>query len=131
MRRLPLLILLGLMTALAGCFEDTIEVSGNVTLDGTALEDGKIRFEPADGKGPTAEAVIAAGRYKLELPPGKKKVKIEGWKTVGQERVTPDDPSSPMFDVKEDVVPPRYNRDSELTYDPKGSGSKDYELSTQ
>ncbi len=131
MRRLPLLILLGLMTALVGCSEDTIEVNGNVTLDGIALEDGKIRFEPADGNGPTAEAVIAAGRYELELPPGMKKVKIVGWKTVGRQRVTPDDPSSPMIDVKEDVVPPRYNQNSELTYDAKGPGSKDFELSTQ
>jgi hypothetical protein len=124
-------LLLGLAPLLAGCSGGTASVEGNVTLDGAPLEDGVIRFEPADGKGPTAEAVITNGRYTIELSPGAKRVMIEGWRVVGQAPITPDDPQSPMHDVKEPMVPDRYGRNSELRYDVKGSDTEDFALTTQ
>jgi len=124
-------LFLALAVVLAGCSGGTATIEGNVTLDGAPLEDGKIRFEPADGKGPTGEAVITNGRYTIELTPGAKRVMIEGWRVVGREPITPDDPQSPMYDVKEPIVPARCNRNTELTYDAKGSDTKDFTLSTQ
>jgi hypothetical protein len=132
MTRLGIVLLAAALAASAlGCSGGTATVRGTVKLDGNPLEDGKIRFEPADGQGPTAEAVIEEGRYEVELVPGPKRVMIEGWRVVGQQKVTPDDPGSPMIDVKEPVVPAQYNTNTELTYDAAKSDTKDFELSSQ
>jgi len=55
-------------------------VSGSVTLDGAPIAEGKIRFEPTDGRGPTAEAMIVDGKYEVRIPLGKEKVLIEAYK---------------------------------------------------
>lgn len=87
----------GLVTTV-GCFGDgKIEVSGKVSVAGQPIEQGTIRFAPADGKGPTDGASIAGGKYSVELTPGSKKVHIESSKKVGEKKQNPDDPSSPIL----------------------------------
>lgn len=55
-----------------------VAVSGNVTLDGTPIDEGTIEFAPHAGVGSGAK--IVNGRYALEevrgLPPGKYQVRI-------------------------------------------------------
>ena len=101
---------------LVGCGGDSVvRVAGTVSVNGTPVQQGTIRFLPADGRGPSAEAVIQEGRYRLELPPGNKKVAIMGFKIVGELFPWgPDAPSSPQL---EPVVPPQFNSRTTLTVD--------------
>jgi len=112
------LVLLGLASiclGLPGCSRNKpLQVSGQVTWEGQPLEQGIITFRPADLKGPTAEATIAKGSYKVEVTPGEKKVSIQGFKVVGKRRASPLDPSSPEVDQKQQILPAKYS-DKEKT----------------
>jgi hypothetical protein len=108
-----------LCTACAGCGDDEApkyDVSGEVTLQGQPLQSGTVSFFPADGQGPTAGAVITAGRYTAEVPPGPKKVEIRSPKVVGQRKLF-DAPDSPTSDITEEQVPAKYNTQTTLTAD--------------
>jgi hypothetical protein len=106
-----------------------VELAGMVTLDGTPIADGTIRFEAADKGGPTAGAVIRDGAYKLLLRPGPKTVRIDGFKTVGQRPFNPADPNSAMIPTKESIVPDKYNGQSILTCDVGAvPGTQNFEL---
>jgi hypothetical protein len=73
---LPVLAVLA--SVLSGCGgPSTATVSGEVTYDGQAVENGYITFTPTDGKGQDASAPIRDGRYTIaELQPGPKLVKV-------------------------------------------------------
>lgn len=107
-------VLLVLLSTLVGCGENLIPISGNVSVEGTPVEEGWIRFIPAAGGAPQGSA-IRNGKYEALLPPGEMKVEIQGSKKVGERKYTPSDPSSPMVPVMENVVPPKYQQDSPLT----------------
>ena len=102
--------------AVLGCSDGNVaRLSGTVTLDGALVEKGTISLAPADGRAPTAEALINGGKYSVTTLPGPKKIVIHGLKQVGTRRYHPEDPSSPMVDVHEETVPARYNTQSELS----------------
>jgi hypothetical protein len=98
--------LLACVAATAGCSKGLtlLEVTGHVTVHHQPLEQGIIRFQPADGKGPAAEAVVTAGQYKMPTTAGHKKVSIQGFKKVGQ--VPIGGPGGPMTDKMEQILPP-------------------------
>ena len=109
--RLALILLLAIL--LPGCSGSGLtEIHGTVTLDGTAIENGTIRFEADDGKTPSAQGVIKDGKYRAQVAPGKKKVEIQGYKVVGQRKRDPNDPSAPLEDVTEPIVPPAHTKHS-------------------
>ena len=109
----PLIALLAATSA--GCSGDGLHsISGSVTLEGQMLENGTIEFLPADGRGPTAGAIIERGRYSVRMAPGPKTVRIHGFKKVGQGPAAPGDPTSPMIDVNQQIVPAKYNTHSGL-----------------
>ena len=108
-RTLAAAVLLGL-AAILGCSGSGLTgIQGNVTLDGKPIENGTIRFAADDGKTPSAQAVIQNGKYAVEVAPGKKNVEIQGYKVVGQKRRN-DDPSAPLEDVTEAIVPPAHTK---------------------
>ena len=119
-----------LWTLAIGCTGDGLgAVSGVVSLDGRPIENGTIEFLPADGKGPTAAAIIEGGRYQVRVAPGAKEVRIVGYRKTGERHVDPGDPSSPMIDVQDQIVPARYNTASELRCEVgAGRGRHDFEL---
>jgi hypothetical protein len=86
-----------------------VRVQGEVTLNGNPLRQGAVNFMPADGKGPTAGAEIKEGRYTAEVPLGPKLVQINSPKVVGQKAAYEGAPESPMMDVVEEEIPPRFN----------------------
>jgi hypothetical protein len=103
-------LVLGL--ALTGCGSDgieTVEVKGNVTLDGQPVPSGTISFVAKDGAVQTGGGVIKDGAYVAQTPPGDKWVMILATKVVGQEQVYAGDPNSPMRDVTEQITSPVYN----------------------
>lgn len=84
-RKRPTLLFTGLsaliILAISGCFGDgMVNISGQVTVDGAAVESGSIAFAPADGKTSVEGAVIEDGKYRAKVPPGDKIVRIRGMK---------------------------------------------------
>jgi hypothetical protein len=112
-----LLILFTLLALVAvGCSSDTSQgtVHGTVTFDGAPLASGLVRFVPADGRSATSDATIANGEFTATVPIGEKRVSISAPKVVGKRKMyaTPD---SPTVDVVEELLPQRYNLQSELS----------------
>jgi hypothetical protein len=111
-----LFVTMGLVFAAGGCSADSSRgtVDGTVTLDGTPLASGIIRFVPIDGQTPTAEATINHGTFAAVVPIGEKRVSISASKVVGKRKMY-ETPDSPTVDVVEELLPARYNVRSELS----------------
>jgi hypothetical protein len=121
----------GLVLALAaaGCSGGgPATVSGTVKVDGRPLKQGLIRFVPADGKTPTADATITDGQYTATVPPGDKRVEISSPKVVGRMKMY-DTPDSPTVDRVEELLPKLYNTAGGLKCTVTGgSQTKDFDL---
>ena len=75
-RRLVALAVLAVGAAGCGGDGPKTKVTGSVTYNGKAVEDGYIVFRPADGKGSEAGGPIVGGNYTLSVPEGPKTVFI-------------------------------------------------------
>jgi hypothetical protein len=108
-----LLLLCVLLLPGCGPRDNKVEIAGKVSYDNQPVEKGTIRFEPADGKGPAEELPIINGQFKqMRVTPGKKIVRIVGFKKVGEYR--PTGPDSPLMDQLEPYIPAKYNDQSTL-----------------
>lgn len=107
-----------LLLAFGGCGQQSKlhQVSGAVTVDGAPLEDGSISFTPLDGQGPTAGTTIRGGQYRIEMPPGKKRVTIEAYRDGAAKR-TDSYPGMADRPAKVQFLPARYNSQSTLDAD--------------
>jgi hypothetical protein len=107
------------------------DVAGEVTLDGAPLREGVVRFVPVDGNTPTASALIENGEFRTPVPAGKHRVEISAPKlpkgiqsSKEMKRGTVDEGTA-----LEELIPPRYNMQSELTTDvKKGANQVRYQL---
>jgi hypothetical protein len=114
----------------AGCGGRTTgEVSGTVTFDGKPVEAGGITFVPVDGKSPTTGGVLKDGQYKvLSVPVGAAKVVINGTKVIGKKKLY-DSPDSPEMPLATELLPDKYNKDTELRFDVNaGQNQKNFDL---
>jgi len=130
--RASLLALLLSMLAL-GCSsgQGKSTVKGSVTLDGTPVAEGIISFVATDGGVPTAEAKVTSGQYEAAVPPGDKRVEIRAAKVVGKQKMY-DTADSPSVDIIEELLPRRYNVDSELKLTVgEGEQVRDFELASK
>jgi hypothetical protein len=109
-----------LLVSAAGC-SDKIAVTGQVSVDNEPVTDGTIDFYPMDGKGPNAGNIIDQGQYRVEMLPGKKRVRIQGFKTVGTKKVQFSPTATLDAPIKEAIVPKRYNVESNLEVEVDGS----------
>ena len=50
-------------------------------------------------------------------------VEITSEKVTGKQKAYPDDPKSPEFDIKEQIIPAKYNTNTELKVDVKNGGA--------
>jgi len=108
---------------LAGCNRDGWkEIHGTVRYAGDLVQSGKLTFLPPGGNGPTAEALIKDGEYRVRLAPGKKVVQIVGYKVVGQHHWVRNNPNTPLVDELETYLT------KELTRDIAGGGVYDFNL---
>src|SRR5690242_13546834 len=88
-------------------------VSGVVTLDGQPLAEGTMHFAPVDGSGPSQATVIRDGKYSTELQRTKYKLRIFAPKP--SKVVAKLDENGPGGGPRmEELLPPRYNINSEL-----------------
>jgi hypothetical protein len=122
---------LGILVACAivsGCGRSGPElaaVTGRVTIDGRPFEDIDVFFQPDGGKRPSIGRTDADGRYELFYTRGKPGALV-GPHTVRLTVVT-------AMTRGPQVIPPRYNTESELRreVEPSKKNVFDFELSTQ
>jgi hypothetical protein len=129
----PTLIVAILFCLLAmGCEEPNVGIlSGKVMVDGQPAETGSIAFFPVDGQAVTAGGVIADGEYNARVPLGKSRVVIRVPKVVGEAKLydVPDSPTQPLLD---EMLPARYNNESELEITvEKGPHEHNFETTTK
>jgi hypothetical protein len=107
--------IVGLCIVIVGCDSGPpkAQVKGKVTLDGVPLKDGIIEFFPIDGKGQTAGVGILNGEFSTTASPGEMKVTISAVEVIGKHKAY-DTPDSPMIDETRNLIPKRYNTESEL-----------------
>jgi hypothetical protein len=107
---------LALVGGCGGGATDRCDISGMVTLDRVPLANGAITFRPV-GAGQTTGATIEAGEFAIvgEKGPkfGKYRVEILAYRPTGKKIPDPDNPGA-LADEIEQVIPARYNRDSQL-----------------
>ena len=111
-----------LATALAGCSSKPAggTVKGMVTLDGQPLPAGQILFIAVDQSTPSAEGTITSGQFETLVPPGEKRVEIRSPKVTGKRKAY-NTPDSPTVDTVVELLPAKYNVNSELKLTVDGS----------
>jgi hypothetical protein len=122
--KLRLIVISSVVAVCCGCSSKFADVNGKVTLAGKPISKGTISFTPADGRGPTAAEKITDGQFLIRLLPGRYKVEILGYRKVGERHANQSDPTSPMMDMTEQIVPERYNAATTLTQELK-AGTQD------
>ena len=119
----PGIVGLLLLLAFTGCNKsgpDLAPVRGRVTLDGKPLVMADVYFHPDGEKSPSIGRTNAEGQYNLGYKRGVEGGML-GWNTVRIQSVT----GTPL-------VPPRYNRDTELRREVKPEKNTfDFELTTE
>lgn len=106
-------------------------VSGVVTVDGKPAEKGSISFIPVDGMTATTGAVIENGKYTSEAPLGESKVEIRVPKVVGKKKLY-DTPDSPVQEVLAEVLPSKFNEETELRFvGERGKNEKNWDLTSK
>src|SRR5262245_40943022 len=125
--RPPALAVLAMLLLIGGCSDSNeVTVSGSVTIDGTPAKTGSIAFIPADGKSRTSGGPITDGKYETRVPIGNHRVEVRVAKVVGQRKLY-NTPDSPTQDILEEILPAKYNSQSELQLEVKpGDNHKDY-----
>jgi hypothetical protein len=101
----------------------TYVVKGTVTLDGQPLATGRINLVPTEGKGGSVGGEIKNGKYEVRIVNGPKTVEITSEKVTGKQKAYPNDPASPEFDIKEQIIPAKYNTNTELKVLVKDAGT--------
>jgi hypothetical protein len=115
---------------LAGCGDGTTttQVSGTIKLDGQPIEQGAITFMAADGSTPTSGGEVKDGAYSARVHAGLMRVSISSAKVVGKKKIYPT-PNSPEMPITVEAVPAKYNTQTTLTLEVKGSKlAQDYDL---
>ena len=122
--------------ALIGCGgggPQPLAISGKVTLDNQPLEKGVITFISASDPNSTAGGVVEKGAYSIPyddgLHPGTYKVSVIANQPTGREVKDPDNPKSKIAEEIQ-VIPDRYNRQTQLSAEVKAGASNtfDFEL---
>jgi hypothetical protein len=121
---------------LSGCGDAEVprgRVFGTVTVEGSPLKEGKIRFFPL-GEGIGGDADIVGGSYEIAadrgLSAGKYRVEVSLLKATGKQVPNYDGEPGAMMDEIVEAISPMYNRSSQLVvdYDPSGDGKFDFSV---
>lgn len=128
-----LLLVVCFLSLMVGCGNSKrLPVKGEVSIDGTPVQEGFMNFTPLPGtEGPTAGAKIADGKYEIDplksLFEGNYVVSIKVWKQ--SKRVTEDFATGERERGIIQILPPKYNSESELTLElVRGEDTYNFEL---
>jgi hypothetical protein len=106
-------------------------INGTVTIDGKAPATGSISFVAVDGLTPNTGTTITDGKFTSEVPIGESKVEIRVSKVVGKKKLY-DTPDSPEQEIMEEILPAKYNEQTELRVTAqKGVNEKNFDLTTK
>src|SRR3954471_77252 len=104
-----------LLFAVPGCGASNLDmVSGVVTLDGQPLKEGVIQGAPTDGKPPSQAAIIQDGKFSTQLHRTIYKVEMHATK-LADTGAKLDEKGPGAGPTAVELLPPRYNAQSELT----------------
>lgn len=107
------------------------DVTGEVTLDGQPLKAGHVQFVPIAGDAQTAGELIRDGKFAAKVPITKLKVELHATKVVGKRKAY-DTPESPWEEEVAEMLPARYNAQSDITLDVKpGTQAVKYDLKSK
>ena len=126
------ILFFSLCVAFIGCSRsDMGSVTGSVTVDGEPAKVGAISFFAVDGRAPTAGAPIVDGKFTAQVKPGVCMVQIRVSKVVGKKKIY-DTPDSPVREVWAEVLPAKYNDNTQLKLDVKrGDNQQEYKLTSK
>lgn len=133
------ILCVGVLLAEPGCSKDGANngaIQGEVKLDGKPLEQGTIRFLPAQGvKGAIAATEIVKGKYqftgKAGPAVGMNRVEINGVRKTGRviKKVFPQHGTT---EETVEAIAPRFNSKSTLTFEIKpGDNTADFEVTSK
>ena len=134
--RIVALVLMGLVAAGCGGGAKAVPVSGVVTLDGKPLANAHVAFQPEATKGNQNPGVgsygttDASGKYTLQTADNDKPGAMVGTHRVEINLKGESDDRDPKTRPPPKVLPAKYNRNSELTFDvqPGGTDKADFPL---
>jgi hypothetical protein len=116
--------------AAVGCGDNATTISGAVSINGEPVKEGTIGFFPVDGNARTTGTKIRDGKYSAEVSPGAAKVEIRVSKVVGESKLY-DTPNSETRPIRREVLPPKYNNETELQVEIKaGRNESNFDLKT-
>lgn len=122
------------LTAFVGCGkgDGLCSVEGTVTLDGVPVATGTINFGPMAGQHGTATgAKIVDGKYSAKASEGEMVVSVYSQKLEKLENPTEDDKAHGVTERRVELIPEKYNRQSELKCTIKpGKNTVDFDLKT-
>jgi hypothetical protein len=109
----------------------TGEVVGTVTLDGKPVDSGTVQFKPVDGQTSTAGATIDKGKFSVVVPIAKHRVEISATQLASGGNAAAARHSDAGYATVE-LIPAKYNRNSELTMDVKsGRNERSFDLKSR
>lgn len=140
-RLLIVLLCLTVTSSLIGCGPGNPlgrkAVSGNVTLDGSPIQNGSISFSPVDGSATTSSgAVVLSGKYSIEaadgLTDGKYLVRINAIDPSTITELPPDHMPGDDLPESKELIPSEWNSKSDKTVEVSGRGPLkfDFEITT-
>jgi len=111
------------------------KLEGKVMLNGKPVSSGKIRFFALDPNGTNVVADVKDGAFALaaDKGPTKGKYRVEfSVPSATKRRIPNDDIPGQFIEEAPETLPPRYHRDSTITYDydPDQPASRDFQLTT-
>jgi hypothetical protein len=101
-----------------------VSVSGVVTLDGKRLAAGRISFI-TPGKVPEIVEIVD-GRFQGKVMTGERRVEIAAYRPYQIPAEIPKSMHAQMKDGKENYLPEKYHRTSELTATVKDTGNNEF-----
>ncbi|MFO0935306.1 MAG: hypothetical protein U0798_02185 [Gemmataceae bacterium] len=106
------------------------EVSGTVTFDGKAIDQGQILFRRTSGEQRGYETKITEGRYTIQCEPGEVSVVITAYRVVPGKFTTVNGPKEPVMEM---YIPKQFNEESMLkaSLDAKPKQEKDFDLTSK
>ena len=112
------------MVAISGCAPatDDVEITGTVTWNGAPLPQASIILAPVDPHIAPTGGKVVDGQFKLRGKPGKFRIEIEAIRETGKRDPVDNGLLGEMY------IPPRYNRESELTAEVTRDGSNKFDF---
>jgi hypothetical protein len=132
--RWTFVVLVGCVVLAFGCSKvtrpdyPTTKVIGTVKVDGTPIEQGRIRFSPTEPtQSPAVESVVSNGGYTADnVPIGKVLVTFTGEKKTGRQIEL----YGKTIDQTVNVIPTKYSRGMPVTLDANTTGNRDFNLTS-